>query len=258
MNRKTSIKVSLFLFFIVILINYLIAIGNIPGLSPQKEISSLYHTPITPAGFAFSIWGVIYVLLFAAILYMIKISSEKGPQSFALEKLIVPLWALFAFNVVWNIVFGLGWIGISFVIILGYWLSLVDIGVRLVKERGHLNPILPIAFGLHTGWISIAGIVNLYAFFVKIGWISMGLYQDLWVIIAVVFVLVLVGLLQIRLKNPVTPLGTAWAFFGIYAKEGASFSKYPFISMLLLAGIVILLFLSAMTFIKNGKSLLPH
>lgn len=258
MNRKTSTKFSLVLFFVVILINYLTATGKIPGLSPQKEISSLYHTPITPAGFAFSIWGVIYILLFVAILYMIKISSDKGPRSFALEKLIVPLRALFAFNIIWNIVFGLGWIGFSFVMIVGYWLSLVVIGISLVKTRAVLNPILPVAFGLHTGWISIASVVNLYAFFVKIGWNGMGLHQDVWVIITIVFVLLLVALLQIWLKNPVTPLGTAWAFFGIYAKEGAAFSEYPFIPILLLAGIVLLFFFSVMTFIRNGKSLLSQ
>lgn len=257
MNRKTSSKISLILFIVVILINYLTATGKIPGLSSQEEISNLYHTPITPAGFAFSIWGVIYILLFVAILYTIKVSSANEPQAFVLDRLIPPLWTLFAFNIIWNVVFGLGWIGISFVMIFGYWLSLVAICFSIVKANVHLNPVLPLAFGLHTGWITIASVVNLYAFLVKVGWDGMGLHQDFWVIFAIVLVLLIVLVLQTQLKNPVIPIGTAWAFFGIYSKEGTTFSKYPFIPALLLAGILILIFLSVVTFLKNRKSLLP-
>ncbi|MDO4792779.1 MAG: hypothetical protein Q3993_01255, partial [Filifactor alocis] len=198
------------------------------------------------------------ILLFAAILYMIKISSDNDARSSVLEHIIPPLWALFAFNIIWNIVFGLGWIGISFVMIVGYWLSLVAIGIRLVKARATLNPILPVAFGLHTGWISIASVVNLYAFFIKIGWDGVELHQGSSVMISIVFVLILLGLLQLWLKNPMVPLGTAWAFFGIYAKDGGGFSEYPLIPVFLLVGIVLLFFFSVMTFIKNGKSLLSH
>lgn len=258
MNLKTSAIISLVFFFFLILMNYLTASGNIPGVSPQKEISSLYQTPITPAGFAFSIWGVIYVLLFIAILYLIKISSGNESQSLAAAKLIPPLWAMFAFNIIWNVVFGLGWIGISFVMIVGYWISLVAIGFIIVKANANLNSVLPIAFGLHTGWISIASVVNLYAFLVKIGWDWMDLHQELWVIFAIVFVLLIVGILQTRLRNPVLPIGTAWAFFGIYAKENSAFSEYPFIPVLLLAGIAVLILLSIATFVMNRNSLLPY
>lgn len=198
MNQKIVIKVTLLLFIGVLIINYLTATGKIIGLSSQREISGLYPTPITPAGFAFSIWGVIYGLLFIAI------------------------------------------------------------GFALLRANEKVNFILPLAFGLHTGWITIAGIVNFWAYLIKINWDGLGLHQDLWVIFALFLVLLLVALLQIKLKNSSLPFATAWAFWGIYAKEGSVFLAYPFIPVIILLGIGFLFLLALVTFIKNGKGLLPY
>ena len=58
MKKKTSI-ISMILFGITILANYLISFNFIPGVLSQKYVSDKYPTPITPASFTFSIWGVI-------------------------------------------------------------------------------------------------------------------------------------------------------------------------------------------------------
>lgn len=42
--------------------NFLGGIGRINGMS-QAAVSDKYHTLITPAGYIFSIWGIIYSLL---------------------------------------------------------------------------------------------------------------------------------------------------------------------------------------------------
>lgn len=256
MNKKSVSWLNLGLFFIVIIINYLTATGKIPGLFAQKEVSNLYDTPITPAGFAFSIWGVIYLLLFGAIAYMVKLSSDQNHRSDIVNEITPSLLAVFVFNVLWNIAFGLSWIGISFLMIIGYWISLIFIGSKLSGSKTKLNPIFPLAFGLHTGWITIASIVNLYAFFVKIGWGVIDRPQ-LWSIIGIVAAVILVAVLQVFLRNAVLPLGTAWAFLGIYLKEGSSYADSFLVSMLISAGIVLLLFFAGLTFVKNKKCLLP-
>ena len=40
--------------------NWLAAVGRIGGVTPD-EVSAKFPTPITPAGYAFSIWSLIYV-----------------------------------------------------------------------------------------------------------------------------------------------------------------------------------------------------
>lgn len=252
MKKKNSSRLNLIVFVLVIVVNYLTATGMISGIAPQKEVSRLYETPITPAGFAFSIWGVIYVLLFAVIVDRIKNSPDRK-----IGGIEGPLSALFIFNILWNIVFGMQWIGISLVMIAGYWISLIIIGYRMLHSKTRCKPIFPIAFGIHTGWITIAGVVNLYAFFVKIQWSGILTNPEFWAIVGIVFTVMLVALLQIMLRNAVLPLATAWAFFGIYAKEGVSYVDYPFIPGLLLGVIAVLTVFAVVTFVRNKASLLP-
>lgn len=256
MNKKSVSWLNLLLFFIVVVVNYLTATGKIPGLSPQREVSNLYDTPITPAGFAFSIWGLIYLLLFVVIVYMIHLSSDRSHRSDIVNEITRPLLGIFVFNVVWNIVFGMKWIGISFLMIIGYWISLIFIGTALSRSRIRLNPIFPVAFGIHTGWITIASVVNLYAFFVKLQW-GIADRPQVWMTIGIVLAVVLVAVLQVFLRNAVLPFATAWALFGIYAKDSVIYTQYPFLSILLLLGIALLIVFVILTFLKNKKFLLP-
>lgn len=260
MNKKVYLWGSLVFFIIVIIMNYLTAMGIISGISTQKEVSKLYQTPITPAGFTFSIWGAIYLLLFLTIIYMIKISYNNQKQQFhTITYRIIPvLWSVFLFNLFWNIVFGIKWIGISFIMIIAYWISLIIIGFILSSSKVKWNPVIPLAFGLHTGWITIASIVNLYAFFIKIQWKPIMVNPELWAVIGIILAIVLVFILQILIKNSILPFATAWAFWGIYAKEEISYIKYPFIPILLLIGIALLLLMAIITFFKNKKSFLPY
>lgn len=253
MDKKTAAWLNLVLLIIVILINYVTAAGILPGLSSQKEVSALYQTPITPAGFAFSIWGVIYLLLFAAIVYMIKTASDENPQSEAIHLISRSLRGMFLFNVLWNIVFGKALIGLSVLMILAYWVSLILIGFRLSRVKIRKSPVFLFAFGLHTGWITIASIVNLYAFLVKLGWETMELHRGAWTLVGVIAAVFLAWLLQRFLKNPTLPLGTAWALLGIYAREDVSAAGLSPLSVLLLAGIAALALSAGIGFWEGWK-----
>lgn len=43
----------------------------------QQEVSAKYATLITPAGFAFSLWGVIYILVLATLIYLAFKRNDK-------------------------------------------------------------------------------------------------------------------------------------------------------------------------------------
>lgn len=70
MRTKTKAWLNLVLFLVTLAVNTLGALGFINGMS-QKEISDTYPTLITPSASTFSIWGVIYVLLLIALVYMV-------------------------------------------------------------------------------------------------------------------------------------------------------------------------------------------
>lgn len=257
MNKKKLSWITLVAFIVVIIVNYLTAMGMVPGFMPQKDVSNLYETPITPAGFTFSIWAVIYVLLFLALLYMMRISSKDTKEARLANGLMPFVLGLFLFNILWNLTFGLQWIGTSIVMIIGYWLCLFMIGIKLCYSRARLNIVVPIAFGIHMGWISIASIVNIYAYLVKIGSEGIATNPELWSLFGIVASVLLIFILQTVIRNASLPLATAWALFGIYAKEGVNYSVYPFIPLLLLICAMLLVGFSVITFLKNKNAILP-
>lgn len=239
MNKKALSYLILVLFFVVLGVNYLTAMGTLPGIMPQKEVSGIFHTPMTPAGFTFSIWGVIYFSLFLAILYMIRISSENGREAEIVPQLTIPILGVFGFNIVWNVVFGYFMIGTSVFMILGYFTCLMEIEIKILKFFHRINPILNIAFGIHIGWIAIATIVNIYAYLVKIGIESLTFEPEKWIVIGVILAIFLALLLTFLLKNSFIPLSIAWALFGIYAKGEVFYNDNKIITIILLGGTVV-------------------
>ena len=69
-STKAKSWINLIVFLITLILNYLTAYGFINGMS-QKVVSNKYNTLITPAGFAFSIWGIIYSLIGISLIYML-------------------------------------------------------------------------------------------------------------------------------------------------------------------------------------------
>ncbi|MGB5257057.1 MAG: hypothetical protein WBN44_07355, partial [Woeseiaceae bacterium] len=63
-------------FSIVIIVNYLSNALPINGQS-MAEISAKYPSLFTPAGFTFSIWGIIYLALLAFVIYQ-ALPSQRG------------------------------------------------------------------------------------------------------------------------------------------------------------------------------------
>ncbi|WP_156300089.1 TspO/MBR family protein [Streptobacillus canis] len=240
MKKNTLNKINIVMFFITLIINYLIATSKFPGLMAQKVVSNMYDTSITPIGFTFSIWGVIYLLLFLSLVWMYKQKSMKRTIGIIILFMMI-------LNIMWNVFFGLRWIGLSVVIIVIYWLTLILIVNKLKKEKISLSST---AFGLHLGWITIATVVNIYAYLVKINFEHLKNNADFWTILGITVVLLLTTILTRLFKNFAIPLVIAWAIFGIYAKDDV-YITYTFIPNMLKIVITGLIGMVAGVFVKN-------
>jgi len=72
MRRNNPYKWWNLLFFLgMITVNVLSVTVPLGGRS-TGEISDMYHTYLTPAGYAFSIWSLIYILLAGFIIYQFR------------------------------------------------------------------------------------------------------------------------------------------------------------------------------------------
>lgn len=256
---KTKSWINAVLLVLTLIVNAMGAMGVINGLS-QKEVSDMYQTLITPAPSTFSIWSVIYSFLVTSIIVMI-IKSKDSYYGLAIDEISSLFWLSCALNIVWIISFSYNLIGLSTIFIFAFLIVMILIVERIGKVQTKNRFLLPITFGLYSGWLFIATVVNIAAWLVKIGWGRLGVSAEIWASVTLLVAVGLTLIVLLKIKNTIFPIPIAWAYFGIYnfllAPEGYQ-AKYSLLPNIALIGIVLLIGLSAIQFYKNKYKVMPN
>lgn len=195
------------------------------GGRTTEEISDSIPTLFTPAGYVFSIWGLIYLGLLAFAWYQSR-SQEQGES--VVERIGYWFVASCAFNSIWIVLWHYLQISLSLVAMLGLLVSLIaiylrlDIGRRPVSASERRWVHLP--FSIYLGWISVATIANVSAVLYTLGWNGGPLSPEAWTAIMVIVAAVL-GIVMILLRNEVAfPLVLVWALIGIAVARASIWS----------------------------------
>lgn len=258
MKGKTKAWINAILLVFTLVINGLGAFGLINGLS-QKEVSDMYPTLITPSASTFSIWSVIYIFLILSIIVLIVKSKEPYYKQ-SIDAISFLFWLSCALNAVWIISFSYNLIGLSTIFIFAFLIVMVLLIQQIGKLQTKGRWLLPVTFGLYSGWLFIATLVNISAWLVKIDWSRFGISPEIW---SVIILFVAIGLTFIVLrstKNAIFPLPIAWAYFGIYqnllAFDGFQ-GRLSLLQNVALIGMVLLIGLSVLQLYKNGYQVMP-
>lgn len=151
-------------------------------------------------------------------------------------------------------------IELSVLFILGFVITLSLICQKLLKIQDRKRWLLPLSFGIYTGWLFIATVVNIAAMLVKLKWNGFGIAAEIWAIITLIIAILLVIAVLSKICNAVFPLPIAWAYFGIYqflnAPEGFK-GEFALLQNITLAGMVILIALPSIQFYRNRLSIIP-
>jgi len=247
------------LFLVVTLgVNTFGALGFINGLS-QKAISDMYVTLITPGPSTFSIWSIIYALLIISIIAMIIKKNDPYYQN-VIDRISPLFWISCLLNMAWIVSFSYVLLEISLIFILLFVMMLALICRQLlqIQER---NVLLPLTFGLYTGWLFIASVVNTAAVLVKLNWNGFGINFEIITIITLVISVILIFLVNTQLRNAVFPLPVAWAFFGIrefLASPNGFNGEYGLLQIVALVGMAVLVGIAAIQLYINRFSLIPN
>ena len=163
-------------------------------------------------------------------------------------------------NVAWIVSFSYLLVELSLLFILGFVITLALICQKLLKIQDKKRWLLPLTFGLYTGWLVIATVVNTAAALVKLKWNGFGLANDVWGIIILLIAVFLVIFVLSKNRNAAFPLPVAWAYFGIYqflkAPEGFK-GEFGLLQTVALAGAAVLVVVAAIQLYRNRFSLLP-
>lgn len=254
MKPKTKAWINLGLLLLTLGVNFLGGTGRINDAS-QEDVSNMYHTLITPAGFTFSIWGIIYGLLFISLVLML-IKEKETYYKKAMDQIAPLLGIGFVANMIWIISFSYLQIGLSTIFIFIYLFSLTLIVQRLRHLSDQKHWFLGLTFGLNSGWLFIATVVNIATYLVQIEWEGFGLAENTWTLIIMIVALLLAGFVQFQVKNAAFTLPIAWAFFGIY-QELQTTNAYPSLSILALMILGLFILLAIYSFIRNQYRIYP-
>ncbi len=247
---KKIIIINLIVYVLTVAVNYASAMGFING-SSQRAVSKAFPTMITPAGFAFSIWGLIYVLIFLAILLPLFKKTEINIDSLVY---ISPIfWISCIINIGWTLAFSYKIIWLSAILIIILWVNILDILLKLNKIKEGKKGLIDIAFGFYAGWLGIASLVNFVAFLVSIDFGFFG-NEKIFCTVCLALFIVFSTLLQKSHKNPVYNLSIIWAFYAILEKSNFD-SNFDPMHLMLTAGMIMLVIA---TVLSNKKINFKH
>lgn len=238
------------------IINFLSVIGNIIvnvisqfGIISNAsvgEISDKYPNLFTPAGYAFSIWSVIFISLLASstfMLYQAFINGngrftnfiEKASGWFATANFGCALWVITWLN---------EFIGLSVILMFVILISLLMTIFNTNMEKWDA-PIQIIAFYwwpicLFCGWIAVASIANTASYFKQLGWENIIFSEIEWTVI-MIGIATIINILMIHLRNmrEFAVVGI-WALVAIYFRHEDSIDGIAYTAL----GGSILLFLN--------------
>ena len=256
MDTKKKIGLNAIFFILTLVVNTLGGLGIINDMS-QRDVSDKYFTLITPAGFTFSIWSVIYGLI-AASLVVLYLRRETSYYQRALDK-ITPLFILTSvLNMAWIVLFSYELVELSTLFIFAYTIVLALICKQLLGINDGKHFLLPLTFGLNTGWLMIATVVNVASSLVKLEWNGFGLSDDLWGMIILLVAILIVIFVTTQTQNAAIPLPIAWAYFGTHQSLATEHpGDYGILQLIAIIGLVILIGVAAIQLYKNQYFILP-
>jgi len=214
-SKRIIIILSLIL---VLVVNFLANSLPINGVT-TGEVSD-FPILFVPAGYVFSIWGLIYVALIAFVIYSLT------PKGLADEKIDSIAWWFVAsnvFNAAWIFLWHYMQFTLTLIPIFVLLISLMVIYLKLrigIEKRTLSETLLVTApFGIYLGWATVAVVANVSQALYNLGWNGAPLTPPIWTVI-MLGVASLLGVLMIFLRHEVAyPLVLVWAFIGIWVKH---------------------------------------
>ncbi|MBH0231496.1 tryptophan-rich sensory protein [Halobacillus yeomjeoni] len=230
--RKLLINAAALLFVVIVngLANVLPLNGKTTG-----GISNQLNVLFTPAGYVFSIWGLIYILLGVWVLRQLPLSRRDLPVYQSTHGLFVLSSLL---NILWIFMWHYEFFSLSVIVMVLLLLSLIRLYGKLKTANASFFDTLP--FSIYLGWISVATIANISYYLTYTGWTGFGVSDSVWT-----FILLAAGtgLALYFLKNEqdwIYPLVFVWAFIGVGVKNQNADVPLVVYSSYILAGVVFL------------------
>ena len=230
---------------VTIIFNILANALPLNGLN-TGDISDRFLVYFVPAGYVFSIWGLIYMGWVAFAIFQALPSQRQNPR-------LVRLGYWFAVSCVANIGWLISWHYEYFIagpfILAALAILLIVAYLRLEIGRTPVSTAerwcVQIPFSIYLGWATVATIANVTSILYYIGWSGWGIAPEAWAAIMLGVATVVGVLVFLTRRDFAFVLVLIWAFVGIALKHssvalvmGAAWLMTAVLAMMLLVGLV--------------------
>ncbi|PHN08436.1 tryptophan-rich sensory protein [Flavilitoribacter nigricans] len=220
MSTRTLQILNIIGFILVITLNGLANALPINGRT-TGELSDLYPNLFVPAGFTFSIWGVIYLLLLGFIIYQARgiTKATSNPE----EVQTIGIWFFISClaNASWILAWHYTQVVLSVLIMLLILTSLIMIYRRLQIGNGADSSkrlfLVNLPFSVYLGWITVATIANVTTLLVDRDLSGFWLGETIWTCIMILIATGFGIFFLIKKRDVPYALVLIWAFYGITA-----------------------------------------
>jgi len=204
-----------------------LAFNTLSNIAPPNgiNIGQLSNTVlrgvlITPANYAFAIWGLIYVGLIAYGIYQIRPVQQGDETMLRVDQLLI--LACIA-QIIWVYLFTSQQFWASVPVMLVILGSLVQIYLRLGIGRVRVDRrrrwMVHIPFSVYLGWISVATIVNIASALHSSGWDGAILGAESWTAVMIVVATAIALIVVWQREDTAFMLVFIWAYLAIVARQ---------------------------------------
>ncbi len=209
-----------------------------PGGENVGEIANttLAGVLITPANYAFAIWGLIYLGLIAYGVYQLRCqrrhsrSSDLNGDSSTLVQESRTLGAVSRLlllacgaQILWIFLFTLQFFTLSIGAMLGILLALMVAYLRLeigqVPSRRARRWFVNYPFSVYLAWISVATVINIASALYAAGWQGWGLGPEIWTVIMVAVTGAIAAVVIWQRRDVAFTLVYLWAYGAIAVRH---------------------------------------
>lgn len=186
-----------------------------------EEVSDRFPSLMTPSGYTFMIWGLIYALLLVFSIYQLREAFRRSKIEGTVVEQVGPFFAISCLlNMAWVWFWHQEELLISMILIGLLLITLIIIYIRLGVGVYHPTKTVlfrvDLPFSVYLGWVSLATIANVSSYLNSGVWDGFGLPPEWWAAL-MVGIAGIISLIVIGKRNDVFfGMTICWAIVGIY------------------------------------------
>jgi len=200
---------------ITITINVLADALPINGLN-TGQISDTFKVYFVPAGYVFSIWGIIYIGLIAYAVYQAIPSQRENPRLqatgwwVALGGLANCAWIF-----LWQYEIFIWTVAAMLILLASLIVVYLRLGIGRTKVSTGETWAVRIPFSIYLGWITVATVADISDVLWYVKWNQFGISAAAWMVVILGAVLIIAGLMNFLRRDIAYALVILWALAGI-------------------------------------------